>query len=98
MLGGMRLRFTAFLAAALAVPARAGTVRVELVPELGNLGASPSAASPLGAVPLQLASNSLIPLASLAPSPLAARVGGVGCAGRRYGGVLNLGAAPASAW
>lgn len=72
MLGGMTVRLAAVLAAALAVPARAGTARVELVPELGNLGASPSAASPLGAVPLQMASNALIPLASLAPSPLAA--------------------------
>jgi len=70
MLGGMSARLAAVLAAALAVPARAGTVRVELVPELGNLGASPSAASPLGAVPLQLASNSLVPLTGLTPTPL----------------------------
>ncbi|MBI2385193.1 MAG: hypothetical protein HYV14_04180 [Elusimicrobia bacterium] len=68
----MTVRLAAVLAAALAVPARAGTARVELVPELGIPGASSSAASPLGAVPLQLASNALIPLASLAPSPLAA--------------------------
>ncbi|MBI2787469.1 MAG: hypothetical protein HYX59_02190 [Elusimicrobia bacterium] len=67
----MSARLSAVLAVALAAPARAGTARVEVVPELGNLGASPSVVSPLGAVPLQLASNSLVPLTGLSPAPLA---------------------------
>lgn len=66
MLPDMRARPLSALAVMLALPAYAGTVRVEVVPELGGLGASPSAAAAPGAAPLQMAANSLIPAVSLA--------------------------------
>jgi hypothetical protein len=56
----------------LAVPAYAGTVRVEVVPELGGLGAAPSATAAPGAAPLQMEANALIPAVSFAAPALAA--------------------------
>ncbi len=50
----------AALSALLAVSASAGTARVEVVPELGNIGGAPSASAVLGAAPLQLAPNALL--------------------------------------
>lgn len=66
-----RLSF-AILLSVVARPAFAGvSSRVELTPELGSLGASP-AASAVGAVPLKLAPNTLIPSLAFAPHALAA--------------------------
>lgn len=65
----MDRRPLAFLLVSLAVPATAGTVRVEVVPELGTTGVAPTAT--LGAVPLQLSPNALaasLPLAAPAPA------------------------------
>lgn len=67
----MPVRLLAVLAASLAVTAHAGTARVEVVPELGGLGAAPSAAASLSAAPLQMSPNALIPAMSLASPSLA---------------------------
>lgn len=56
------------------LPLYAGTIRVEVVPELGGLGSAPSPSAALGAVPLQLTANALIPAASLA-APVPALAG-----------------------
>lgn len=67
----------AVLAATLAVPAHAGTARVEVMPELGGLGAAPSASASLSAAPPRLSVNPLVPAMALgAPSlaPVAAPV------------------------
>ena len=68
----MRVRPLPVLAVMLAVPAYAGTVRVEVVPELGGLGAAPSAAAAPGAAPLQMTANALIPALSFAAPALVA--------------------------
>lgn len=67
----MPVRLLAVLAATLAVPAHAGTARVEVVPELGGLGSAPSASASLSAAPLQLSANALVPAMSLAAPSLA---------------------------
>lgn len=67
----MPVRLLAVLAATLAVPAQAGTARVEVVPELGGLGSAPSASASLSAAPLQLSANALVPAMSLAAPSLA---------------------------
>ncbi|MDP3541466.1 MAG: hypothetical protein Q8T11_03235 [Elusimicrobiota bacterium] len=69
----MPVRLLAVLALALAVPARAGTARVEVVPELGGLGSAPSASASasLSAAPLQLSANALVPAMSLGAPALA---------------------------
>ena len=64
-----RRPLAALLALLAAAHATAATVRVEVVPELGSLGVTPTAG--LGAVPLQLSPNSLVsslPLAAPAPA------------------------------
>jgi hypothetical protein len=70
----MNARPLAALAALLALPAYAGTVGVEVSPELGNLGSAPSAAASFNAVPLQLAPSALVPSLSLGAPALAAPV------------------------
>ncbi len=73
----MPVRLLAVLAATLAASARAGTARVDVVPELGGLGSAPAASASLSAAPLQLSANALIPAMALgAPSiaPVAAPV------------------------
>ncbi len=67
----MRARPLCFLALMHALPAFAGTVRVELVPELGITGSAPSASAAMGAAPLQLTANALIPAVSFAAPVLA---------------------------
>ncbi len=58
----------AFLFSLLVASTQAGTARVEVVPELGGLGAAPSASAVFGAAPLQLAPTALVPSLNIAAS------------------------------
>jgi len=61
----------AVLLALLSSPAFAGvSTRVELTPELGNIGTKPGVSPMLGAVPLQLMPNALVPSLALAAPAL----------------------------
>lgn len=62
----MRALSLSALAVMLALSAYAGTVRVEVVPELGAIGSAPSASAAMSAAPLQLTANALIPAVSFA--------------------------------
>lgn len=67
----MRAPLLAALALTLALPASAGTVSVELMPELSIRNSGPSVSAPIVAMPLQLAPSALAPAAAatLAAAP-----------------------------